>query len=78
MTDLDKIRNLSDEDLKKFLKNMEKRDTNSCPACGKRTTKIIKVNNTETFQTKMLCGLCDEHYEQFLDQFKILPIMWDE
>lgn len=78
MKDLDKIRNMSDEDLKKFLRSMEKRDTVTCPACGKRGIMIVKVNNTETYQTKTVCSLCKEHYEEFLEHFHILPVMWDE
>lgn len=75
--DLQKIRNMSDKQLEKFLKNLSKRDCNKCSICEKECTKVIKVDNKKEAQSKQLCGICDECYEKLLDFLQTTDISWD-
>ena len=73
----DKIRNMNDNELKTFLQGYSKRDTHTCLYCGKETTKVIKIENKESLQTKALCGLCNECYEKFLEDLGTYDLGWD-
>ena len=74
--ELDKIRKMSDEELTKFLKQLSSRNTKSCAKCNKPSDFIIKIENQDTFQTKKLCGLCEECYEDLLSILGVYDIEW--
>ena len=75
---LDKIRNMSDEELSKLLKQLSTRGSKSCTKCGKPADFIIKIENQATFQTRKLCGLCEECYDDLLSDLGLYDIDWDE
>lgn len=77
MTDYNKIRNMSDEQLEMFLQSLKKRNVNVCMKCNKPTKMVIKIENKETMQMKALCGLCNKCYEKFLDDLGTYDLGWD-
>lgn len=76
--DLDKIRQMNDEELSKLLKQLSRRGGKSCAKCGKPTSFNIKIENAETFQTKKLCGLCQDCYDDLLDYLQVYDVDWSE
>ena len=75
--DLDKIRQMNDEELSKLLKQLSSRDTRDCIKCGKPSLFNIRIENTKTCQTKKLCGLCKNCYDEMLKFIGIYDIRWD-
>ena len=76
--ELNKIRNMSDDELLKFLKQLSNRGTKFCLKCNKPTAFVIKIENQDTFQTKKLCGLCEDCYQQLLDTLSVYDIDWEK
>ena len=74
--DLQKIRNMTDEELARYLQNLSKRNCNKCSICGEVCTKVVKIENKEEMQTKQLCGICDECYEKLLEFLHTTDINW--
>ena len=75
--DLDRIRKMDDEELSKLLKQLSARGGRACIRCNKPVTHIIKIENQETIQTRKLCGLCQECYEELLTHLGLYDIDWD-
>ncbi|MEE1282776.1 MAG: hypothetical protein UHK60_11115 [Acutalibacteraceae bacterium] len=73
----DRIRNMSDEELKKFLRNISCRDTNNCINCRTKATKVLKVYNLQTEQTKKMIGFCEKCYLEFLQKNDLEDILWN-
>lgn len=65
--DLNKIRNMNDDELRKYLTNLSNRDLHKCSICDKSADKIIKIENKRTCQTKSICGLCNSDYSSLLE-----------
>ena len=74
--DLKKIRSMNDEELIFYLKHIQNRTADVCNICNKEATKIIKIENTDTFQTKKLCGICEECYSDLLNTLKTSDLDW--
>lgn len=74
---LDKIRKMNDNELRLFLQKYNKRDGHICIMCGKPSSKTIKIENKETTQTKMLCGLCNGCYRNLLQYLDTYDLGWD-
>lgn len=70
----DKIRQMSDKELKDFLSKIANRNTDTCSKCGKTYDKIIKITNGKS--TKMLCGICDKCYKELLEFLDTEDIVW--
>lgn len=82
MVSYDKIRNMSDEDLKQFLEDYKQPQTKLCSKCGKMGTKTIRVtakdkNLKNLEQTRKLCMVCDDCYEQLLDFLEVSDVNWN-
>lgn len=76
--DLNKIRNMSDEDLELYLKSLSNRKTNSCFKCGKTNANYtVNILNKKKAQQKKLCSLCNDCYSDLLDDLSISDILWD-
>ena len=73
---IDKIRSMNDEELRRYLPNLSNRDVSTCAKCSRPADKIIRVENRNVGQTKQLCGLCDKHYDEFLDQLGVYDVAW--
>ena len=79
MRDLDKIRNMTDEELARYLKRLSNnRGDRTCSKCGKTANFVVKIENTEAFQTKKLCGLCDKCYQELLNYLELYDIIWKD
>lgn len=76
--DLDKIRKMNDEELTKLLKQLSKRSSRLCAKCNQPVSYTIKIENSETFQMRKLCSLCEDCYQDLLDYLKVYDIDWDE
>lgn len=74
---LDRIRNMSDEDLQAYLKSLGDRKSSNCIKCGNSADYVINVQNKKHFQQKKLCSLCTECYSSMLDQLGVSDIIWD-
>ena len=77
MNDYNKIRNMTDEDLKIFLEGVKGRNVNICTRCGKTAKKVVKIYNKESIQMKSLCGLCNECYSSLLEHLELFDFVWD-
>ena len=42
---IDKIRSMNDEELRKYLQNLSNRDVSTCAKCNRPADKIIRVEN---------------------------------
>ena len=73
---IDKIRSMNDEELRKYLQNLSNRDVSTCTKCSRPADKIIRVENRNVGQTKQLCGLCDKHYDELLYQLGVYDVAW--
>ena len=75
--DLEKIRSLSDEELRKYITNLSKRNVACCSVCNKVAHFVVKITNNETSSTKQLCGLCTDCYKKTLDFLQTTDFNWD-
>ena len=76
--DLQKIREMKDEDLIKYLKGLSKRNDTSCFKCGKPVGGyVININNKKRMQQKKLCNLCNNCYTDLLEYLGTNDILWD-
>lgn len=75
--DLEKIRNMNDQELENYLKLLANKKT-ICIKCGKTNPNYtINVQNKKLIQQKKLCNLCDECYSELLDVLGVCDIIWD-
>lgn len=75
--DLEKIRKLNDEDLKKYLKSLTNKNI-MCAKCDKKNPNYtINIRNKGIYQQKKLCDLCNGCYESLLDYLGVCDILWD-
>lgn len=74
--DYNKIRNMNDEELAQFLRDISNRDTTKCSKCGSIPKYVVKIENTETIQTKKLCAICDDCYKQLVIHLNAFEIVW--
>lgn len=77
MINTEKIRNMSDEELIAYIRELGGRRSNNCVMCGKRGTRTVKITNEDTCQTKTLCKLCSADYEKLIDFLNVAPIIWE-
>lgn len=75
--DLQRIRNMNDEDLKEYLNFISNRNTTRCSVCSQGATKVVKIENKETYQMKKLCGICDDCYMKLVKQLNTTEIEWN-
>lgn len=78
MKSLTEIRNMDDEELKRYLRSISRKKSDRCIVCNAECSKIIKITNNETFQTKILCGICNKDYEKLLKFLGAVPLVWEE
>lgn len=76
--DLEKIRNMNDEELESYLKGLTKRNNTTCVKCGKTNSNYtINIQNKKKIQQKKLCSLCNDCYVDLLDYLGVCDILWD-
>lgn len=74
---IDKIKNMTDEELETFLQRITFKKNNNCIKCGSiDTAKVIKIENKDLFQTKKLCNICDKCYKELLEYLNTPDIDW--
>ena len=73
---LDRIRNMTDKELEKYLHSLSTRN-NICLKCGKKRNYVINIQNKKKIQQKKLCSLCDSCYAELLDYLGVNDILWD-
>ena len=77
--DFDSIRKMNDEELSKYLRTISnKRGDSVCLKCDKKAVFFIKIENSNTFQTKKLCGLCEDCYKKMLKDLGAYDIIWND
>lgn len=80
--DLEKIRNMSDEQLTRFINDVSQRNSIICSKCGgiviskERKCLMISINDKGTQKSKKLCNLCNECYIDLLDYLGISDVEW--
>ena len=75
--DLEKIRNMNDEELKKYLKSLSNKE-NVCVKCDKKKPNYtINIKNKKIYQQKKLCSLCNDCYNDLINHLGICDIIWD-
>lgn len=79
---LEKIRNMSDEQLTRFINDVSQRNSIICSKCGgiviskERKCLMISINDKGTQKSKKLCNLCYECYIDLLDYLGISDVEW--
>lgn len=76
MIRLDKIRSMTDEELRNYLKGLTEKKDNKCCKCGANGNFAIFIKNIKEYQQKKLCCLCNKCYEELLDYLEIDDIIW--
>lgn len=79
---LDSIRNLNDDDLKKFINDLSQRNNMFCAKCGNIINYKNKYNinvgiyNKNGQKQKKLCCLCKNCYSDLLDYLCVPDVEW--
>ena len=77
--DLGKIRSMSDEELTEYLNKLANSKNSKCAKCKSLEPQYnINVQNKEKYQTKKLCGLCENCYKELLQYLQIEDIDWKQ
>lgn len=75
---LNKLRGMSDEELKHYLKCLSGRAGYNCIKCGKANSNYtMNIQNKKKSQQKKLCTLCESCYNDLLDYLGTYDIMWE-
>ena len=76
--DLQKIRNMSDVELSKYLKSLTIKNNTECIKCGEKNSNYtINIQNKKPLQQKKLCSICEKCYFDLLVYLGTLVINWD-
>ena len=82
---LEKIRNMSDEELRTFMNELSQRNNIFCSKCGdvvnSRERKVLNVaiyDRTIGQRARKLCSLCNNCYVDLLDYLGIPDINWED
>jgi len=78
--DYNKIRQMSDEELKEFL-TLLKRQSNParspvCQLCPQPKSFHIKAHNILSNENRVILCLCPQHYQEFLDKNGLVDPAW--
>lgn len=75
---LEKIRKMSDEDLKKYIDYLQNKAGQVCSKCYSTDVKYfvyIKQNNQFPSMRKA-CAICENCYNELMDYLEVKPIEW--
>ena len=76
--DLKRIRNMSDDELERYLKSLADKKSNNCLKCEKPNSNYtMNIQNKKKQQQKKLCNLCENCYTDLLDYLGTVDIIWD-
>jgi len=81
---LDKIRNMSDNELRSFMNELSQRNNIFCSKCGNvvssrsRKTINVGINENGVQKTRKLCSLCTMCYVDLLDFLGMEDIDWSD
>ena len=79
---LEKIRNMPDEQLARFINDVSQRNSIICSKCGgiiiskERKCLMVSINDKGIQKSKKLCNLCNECYIDLLDYLSISDVEW--
>lgn len=83
--ELNKIRNMSDNELRSFINDISQRSNIFCTKCGNvvnpRDRKNINIGIYDKSigqKTRKLCSLCNDCYVDLLDYLCVSDIEWDD
>lgn len=80
---LEKIRSMSDSELRSFMNELSQRNNIFCSKCGNivnsknRKTINIGINERGYQKVRKLCSLCNECYIDLLDFLGVSDIDWE-
>ena len=75
---LDQIRKMSDDELRRFLRQISSKNASQCGICQSGSAiYTIYVNNRRLGQQKKLCNICENCYKLFLEKLNVSDIMWE-
>lgn len=73
--DVNDIRNMSDNELKRFLNTVSQKNAQMCCKCGKNTTRNDRIGiYVFKYENRKLCNLCTDCYTNLLDYLEISDI----
>lgn len=82
---LDRIRKMNDDELRKFINTISKRGSDLCIKCDiplncteRKTINIGIYSSTSGQKIRKLCSLCNECYIDLLDYLGVSDIDWGE
>lgn len=69
------IRNMSDEELRKFLNTVSQKNNQICCKCGKALTRKNKIGiYVFKSENRKLCNLCKDCYTDLLDYLAVCDV----
>jgi hypothetical protein len=77
---IDEIRNMSDDELERYLQFLSSKKSNTCAKCYKDAKKSIYIRKEDDslgVQTKKLCKVCDNCYNKLIEFLGVEPINWN-
>lgn len=82
--DLNQIRNMNDDELRRFMTNLSQRNNIICSKCGNiiisKDRKTINIGTYDKHmgqKVKKLCSLCNDCYIDLLDYLSISDVNWE-
>lgn len=70
----DKIRKMTDIELKDYLRAYK---SQICIKCGAEGTYTLNIRSSREGRQKKLCCLCDDCYDELINYLKVIDIEWD-
>lgn len=77
--DLQKVREMNDEELYNYLAHIKNENKQSCAKCYNPVSGyeiFIKHNNKGYVSTRKLCNLCEKCYDKLIEYLNVEPIDW--
>lgn len=76
--DLEKVRNMSDEELTNYLNYLQSKSSKNCAKCYKKETgySIYIRKDGNITQTRKLCNICEDCYKKLLNDLSVRDIDW--
>ena len=72
---IDVIRNMSDDELRKFLNSVSQKNNQICCKCGSTPTRKDRIGlYVFKFENRKLCTLCKSCYSDLLDYLGVCDV----
>lgn len=77
--DLEKVRNMNDEELNNYLTYLRKENKQACARCYAPISGyeiFVRHNKKGYLSTRKLCSICENCYNEMINFLNVEPINW--